>query len=102
MTWDAQTVAEQRKQYAGQMTVVDSKISWPLEYLRAFLFAGSSRRAQTLVLDVSGFAGAFKPADFWTSGEGKKLLDEFTAAGGKVVTLDTKRQPTAENYIPNI
>ncbi|NLO73806.1 MAG: hypothetical protein GX100_06845 [candidate division WS1 bacterium] len=102
VTWDAQTVAEQRKQYGERMTVVDSKISWPVDYLRAFLFAGSSRRAETLVLDIASFAGAFKPREFWTTGAGKHLLDEFKTAGGKVVELKTGREPIPESYIPDI
>jgi hypothetical protein len=103
LTWDPRTLAEQGASYGAEMTVVDTKLSWPVAYLRAYLFApDGSRRARLLVADVAGFPGAFKPREFWTSGEGKKLLDDFQKAGGQVIQLKTDRTPTAESYVPNI
>jgi hypothetical protein len=78
------------------MTVLDTKISWPTSYLRAWLFDPSGRRrARVVILDAAGWPGAFKTADYWDeSGEGGKLLKEFTQAGGQVQRLETGREFT--------
>lgn len=103
LTWDRQTAAEQRSKYGAELSAVDTKISWPLEYLRSYLFApDGSPRARRLVTDVARFAGAFKPHDFWTQGEGAKLLAEFEQAGGEVIRLNTGRDPSAADIVPDI
>lgn len=103
LTWDAKTVAEQRAKYGGQMVALDTKIPGPLAYWRAYLFApDGSRLARTVVTDTEVFAGAFKPADFWKAGEGKRLLDEFRKAGGETITLKTGRQPVSESHVPDV
>ena len=96
LTWDQQTLAEQRAKHGSEMTVLDTKISWPTSYLRAWLFDPSGRRrARVVILDAAGWPGAFKTADYWDeSGEGGKLLKEFTQAGGQVQRLETGREFT--------
>ena len=97
LTWDPQTLAEQRSKRGPELAVLDSKISWPTSYLRSWLFTESgARRAQAIILDVAGWPGAFKRPGYWTEGEGGQLLKQFEQAGGTVERLQTGRQLTDE------
>ncbi len=101
LTWDAQTVAEQRAKHGSELAVVDTKISWPAAYLRSWLFGPDGRRrARLVILDVAGFPGAFKRADYWTEGEGGKVLAEFQNKGGQVERLQTGR--ILQQEVPDI
>jgi hypothetical protein len=98
LTWDPQTLAEQRARYGSDLTVLDTKISWPTSYLRSWLFDPSgARRTRLVILDVAGWSGAFKRSDYWDAGgEAGELLKEFTQAGGQVERVETGRQFTDE------
>jgi hypothetical protein len=98
LTWDPQTLAEQRAKHGSELTVLDTKISWPTSYLRSWLFDPSgARRARTVILDVAGWPGAFKLPEYWgEGGEGGALLKEFTQAGGQVERVETGREFTDE------
>lgn len=101
LTWDAQTLLEQRAKHGGELGVLDTKLSWPTAYLRQWLFAGETRRARQVILDVSGWPGAFKRPEYWAeAGEGGQLLKQFQQAGGQVEQLQTGRQYTDE--VPDI
>ena len=101
LTWDAQTLLEQRAKHGGELGVLDTKLSWPTAYLRQWLFAGETRRARQVILDVSGWPGAFKRPEYWAeAGEGGQLLQQFRQAGGQVEQLQTGRQYTDE--VPDI
>ncbi len=98
LTWDPQALVEQRAKHGAELAVLDTKISWPTSYLRSWLFTGSgARRGKLVVLDVAGWPGAFKRAEYWSDGgEGGKLLKEFEQAGGQVERVETRRRFTDE------
>jgi hypothetical protein len=98
LTWDRQTVAEQRAKHGSELTVLDTKISWPTSYLRSWLFdASGGRRARSVILDVAGWPGAFKRPEYWAEGgEGAELLKQFAQAGGQVERVETGREFTDE------
>ena len=103
LTWDPQTLAEQKRTYGERLGVLDTKITWPLEYLRACLFGPDGRRrAEMVVADLASYPGAFRRADYWQQGEGGQLLVEFQQAGGKLVWLQTGRAPQSSDYVPDI
>jgi len=83
LTWSAE-VAEQVRDAEGEVTVMDTRIAWPASYLRSALLDGDAPRATRVILDVDGFPGAFKRAEFWTEGEGAEVISEYEAAGGIV------------------
>jgi hypothetical protein len=83
LTWSKEAYSAYRTRPAP--AAIDTKIAFPREYLAAALYGGGGeRRADTLVLDVSRYPGHCKTAEFWTSGEGKRIIDRFRALGGKV------------------
>lgn len=86
LTWSEQ-VAEAVRAQEGEIAIIDTRISWPANYLRsALLTEEGAARAKKLILDVGGWPGAFKPADYWTGeGEGAQIVAEFRAAGGEVI-----------------
>lgn len=86
LTWSEQ-VAEAVRAQEGEIAILDTRVAWPASYLRsALLTADGAARADKLILDVQGWPGAFKPADYWTgAGEGGKIVAEFRAAGGEVI-----------------
>jgi len=102
LTWDPQTVAEQRAKHGARLAVVDTKISWPTSYLRSWLFTESGqRRADLLILDVASWPGAFKRPSYWgESGEGGQLLKQFQQAAGQVERVETGR--TLRDEVPDI
>ncbi|MCX7597756.1 MAG: hypothetical protein N2512_02665, partial [Armatimonadetes bacterium] len=63
---------------------MDTKIPWPAEYLRSLLLPGGRPSAPLIILDVDKYPGAFKRPNFWTTGAGGKVLQDYEAAGGKV------------------
>jgi hypothetical protein len=84
LTWSGE-VAEQVRASEGDVAIIDTRIAWPASYLRsALLNEDGSTRAEKLITDVHGWAGAFKPADYWTDGEGAKVLADYRAAGGVI------------------
>ncbi|HEY3398640.1 MAG TPA: hypothetical protein VGM19_13375 [Armatimonadota bacterium] len=95
LTWDPQTVAA----HPGH-TVLDTRLTWPISYLKQMLLdAKGQRRADAVLADV-GWPGAFRRDDYWTQGEGGQLLAEFEKAGGKVQRLDTGRR--LSDAVPDI
>jgi hypothetical protein len=83
VTWSKDTFAAYKTRPSP--AAIDTKIAFPPEYLAAALYdQAGKRRADTLVLDVSKYPGHCKTAEFWTAGEGKKIIDRFTSLGGKV------------------
>ncbi len=83
VTWSGETY----KQYqsAPSPAAIDTKIAFPPEYLAAALYDDKgTRRADRLVLDISLYPGHCKTAEFWTTGEGKKIIDRFKQLGGHV------------------
>lgn len=86
LTWSEQ-VAEAVRAQEGEIAILDTRVAWPASYLRsALLTEDGAARAGKLILDVSGWPGAFKPADYWTGeGEGAAVVAQFRAAGGEVV-----------------
>jgi len=98
-TWDRQTAAEQRARYGEGLYVVDSRIAWPAEWLRAVLLRpDGSRRAERLILDVALFPGSFKAPDFWSAGMGKRIADAFASQGGVVEQLPVSRQRPSDAW----
>lgn len=88
LTWSGE-VAEQVREAEGQVTVLDTRIAWPAEYLRTALVAdGGQPRAARVILDVEGWPGAFKPDDWWTEGAGAEAIAQYEAAGGEVAKAD--------------
>ncbi len=88
LTWDAE-VAEQVREREGEITVIDTRISWPASYLRsALLNEDGSTRAAKLVTDIEEWPGAFKESDYWTEGEGAEVLADYEAAGGVIEEAD--------------
>ncbi len=82
VTWSGE-VARQVRETEGEVAILDTRISWPAEYLRSALLSGDRPRAAKVILDVQ-WPGAFKPGDFWTEGEGAEVISEYEAAGGVV------------------
>jgi len=83
VTWSKATFAA----YKGRPSpaAIDTKIAFPPEYLAAALYdRAETRRADTLILDVSKYPGHCKTAGFWSAGEGRKIIDRFSSLGGKV------------------
>ncbi len=86
LTWSAD-VAKQVRKVEERVKVIDTRIAWPASYLRsALLTENGSTRVEKVITDVAGFAGGFKPNDYWTDGDGAGVLSEFRAAGGTVET----------------
>ncbi len=83
----------QARQRHGACDGLDTKIAFPASFLRAMLLDGGRPRYRLVVLDVDRFAGAFKPKDFWTKGEGAKILADFQRAGGQVVKAEKQSPP---------
>jgi hypothetical protein len=84
LTWSAGVAAKVRET-EPRLAVIDTRIAWPASYLRsALLTEGGRPRFDRVITDVAGFAGGFKPADYWTEGEGAAVLKEFVSAGGVV------------------
>ncbi|MBM3122957.1 MAG: hypothetical protein FJZ97_12355 [Chloroflexi bacterium] len=83
VTWSKDTFAAHKGRPLP--AAIDTKIAFPPEYLAAALYdAAGKRRADTLILDVAKYPGHCKTAGFWSEGEGRKIVDRFTALGGKV------------------
>lgn len=83
VTWSKETFAAYRSRPLP--AAIDTKIAFPPEYLAAALYdKAGHRRADTLILDVAKYAGHCKTAEFWTAGQGKRIVERFTALGGKV------------------
>ncbi len=74
----------QRRRLGGGVYCVDTRIPWPVDYLRSALLQGGRPRVPTVVLDTANYPGAFKRADFWTKGDGAKVLQDYRASGGKL------------------
>ncbi len=84
LTWSA-GVAAKVGETEPRLAVIDTRIAWPASYLRSALLTERGRtRFDRLITDVAGFAGGFKPDDYWTEGEGAAVLKEFVSAGGVV------------------
>jgi len=98
LTWSKETAAGYEKELGNKVLVLDTKIAWPAEYLRSALFRDDgTRRVRVLITDLSRYPGAFKTVAFWSEGPGKKVLDEFTAAGG-IVREHPNPQPLPPIY----
>ncbi|MBC7289153.1 MAG: hypothetical protein H5T86_14175 [Armatimonadetes bacterium] len=83
VTPSADKVQEAQARY-GSVWAVDTKIPWPPDYLRAALISSGRPRVASVILDVDGFPGAFKRREFWTKGEGRRIIDEYKNCGGRV------------------
>jgi len=82
VTWSADTF--RRYQSSPSPAAIDTKIAFPPGYLAAALYdQKGARRADLLILDVAKYPGHCKTAEFWTTGEGSKILDRFKQLGGK-------------------
>ncbi|MCX7599095.1 MAG: hypothetical protein N2512_09545, partial [Armatimonadetes bacterium] len=72
---------------------MDTKIPWPAEYLRSLLLPGGRPSVPLIILDVDKYPGAFKRPDFWTTGAGGKVLQDYEAAGGGVQRVANPSPP---------
>ncbi len=98
LTWSAEVV-EQVRATEDEVVAIDTRIAWPVSYLRsALLNADGSLRAPKLITDIEGWPGAFKVEDYWTEGEGAELLAEYESAGGVV---EPARVPAAGGRAPD-
>ena len=89
LTWSEEVAEAVRAAEDTDVTVLDTRVAWPASYLRSALLPdGGAARARTLILDVAGWPGAFRPDGFWTDGAGAEVVAEFAAAGGEVATAD--------------
>ncbi|MGD9494672.1 MAG: hypothetical protein AB7Y46_00050 [Armatimonadota bacterium] len=85
VTWSKQ-VADAVREREGDVVVLDTRIAWPAAYLRSALLTDDGEaRAERVILDVSGWPGAFKPGRFWIDGEGAEIIAQFQAVGGEVI-----------------
>jgi len=92
-TWSKETAEECRKKYGPATVVFDTKLPWPVQFLReALLRADGRRRVDTLILDTDYFPGAFKREELWEDGLGAKIVAEFKQAGGQVVEPPVVRE----------
>ncbi len=88
-------VAAAAARLGGAVASLDTKIPWRADYLRSALLKGSTPRYPVVVLDVDGWAGAFKRKEFWTTGAGGKALAAYEKAGGKVERAAKPSPPPA-------
>lgn len=86
-------VKEVARRAGGRVYGLDTKIPWPASYLRSAVLAGDRPRTPLVVLDVQKYPGAFKRPEFWTEGEGARILEEYKAAGGRVAKVDKPSPP---------
>jgi hypothetical protein len=84
VTPSAAKVEAERRRLGGSVYAIDTKLPWPLSYLRSALLQGEKPRVARLILDVDRYPGAFKRANFWTVGAGAGLLHLYKKAGGMV------------------
>jgi hypothetical protein len=85
LTWNPVTYDHYHQEFGGRLMAVDTKIPWPLEYLRGLLLPSPGKLGfQNVLLDVETYPGAFRPRAFWTDGPCGQLLKEFEALGGTV------------------
>ena len=67
------------------MAVLDTKIPFPPQFLRAAVLKfDGSLCVDTIILDLAPYPGAFRRPEFWEDGAGGQILEEFQQAGGKV------------------
>jgi len=93
LTWSKETVDEYQAEYGSRLAVLDTKMAFPPEFLRAaVLKPDGSRRVDTIIPDISHYPGAFKRPEFWEEGAGGQILAEFQQAGGKVQKPKTVRK----------
>ncbi len=96
-TWSKETTEECREKFGPETVVIDTKLPWPVQFLReALLRADGRRRVDTLVFDTDYFAGAFKREEFWKDGPGAKVVAEFKQAGGQVVEPPVVRERSSQ------
>ncbi|MFO7946205.1 MAG: hypothetical protein R6V19_05295 [Armatimonadota bacterium] len=85
LTWNPGIYAKYRDELGAKMMAFDTKIDWPVIYLRQALIPEPGRRGfDRVILDIASYNGAFKRKGFWEEGRGGQLLDEFRALGGTV------------------
>ncbi|MFP3904445.1 MAG: hypothetical protein ACLFWB_09430, partial [Armatimonadota bacterium] len=85
LTWNPRIYARYREELGAKMMAFDTKIAWPLVYLRQALLPEAGKRGfDRVILDIEDYNGAFKRRGFWKDGRGGRLLDEFRALRGTV------------------
>jgi len=100
LTWNPEVYNTYRQRLGRELMAIDTKIPWPLDYLRGVLLPEAGKIGpRTLVLDVETYPGGFRDTTYWTTGAGGKLIEGYTALGGKVEKAEgaTELPPSYRN-----
>lgn len=100
LTWNPEVHERYRQKLGGELMALDTKIPWPLDYLRGVLLPEAGKIGpRTVLLDVETYPGGFRDTTYWTTGAGGKLIEGYKALGGMVEKAEgaTELPPSYRN-----